>query len=842
MPSLDSLERASLPGLSSPADKESQDIVLEKKKLSLPKQEEGFSLDGEWDYLEEGEGKEKAGPDWSQAFKGQVPSSVHLALFKAGKIPDPTIGRNQIIARGHSYRVWWLKKEFSFQLEKGAAYILHFKGIADKCRIWLNGKEIGTHEGMFGGPDIDVTSELKEKNNLIVRLDPIPFEPGGYYHEENASWKKAVVINCVYGWHYSNLPSLGIWNSVSIEKVPSVKINDPFIFTEDAAKGKMKLAFKFSCLKEKGKGKLSFSIKPHNFSGKAYSYSAKISVADQEEKIFSFLLPDPQLWWPNDMGKQNLYELEASFAGEDGSVSSSKKLFGIRTLKMEPLPGGEKPDLYNWQITVNGKAGFIRGTGWCTMDALLDFTDARYDRFLSLAAQQHVQMLRAWGCGMPESDYFYQRCSELGIMVMQEWPTAWNSHAIQPYEVLKDTVVRNTIRLRDYPSLIMYGGGNESDHPFGEAIDMMLKASVELDGTRPFHRGEPWGGSQHDYGCYWGRQPLDHHLTSTAPFYGEFGLPSIPVQESFLKYMPKDSLKTLKLEDNPDFTYHTPVFGHVEDIPRLKQFASYFLPEHYTWRELIISTEVVQSLAVRRVLERARTRYPDCAGALYYKMNDNFPAVSWSCVDFYGAPKIAHYVFQDSFEPLHACLLFDKENYFGSALKAQVFLLDDKGELEKKGWSVRVQAFDGYLKLIKEEEMHGELKAGTPLYLGDFSLSSAETSSSPLFFVCTIIRNGQRLGRSFYFENCSAVQGSLFQLPPASLVLTQADGCGLNVRNNGSVPAVGVWLSVPNLAHSTTFSDNFLWLNPGEEEAVKLTGAAEGKCQAEALNCKPEIN
>ena len=63
---------------------------------------------------------------------------------------------------------------------------------------------------------------------------------------------------------------------------------------------------------------------------------------------------------------------------------------------------------------------------------------------------------------------------------MQEWPTAWNSHVTQPYEMLEETVRRNTLRIRNHPSLAMYGGGNESSEPFGPAIDMMGRLSIEL--------------------------------------------------------------------------------------------------------------------------------------------------------------------------------------------------------------------------------------------------------------------------------------------------------------------------------------------------------------------------
>ena len=119
---------------------------------------------------------------------------------------------------------------------------------------------------------------------------------------------------------------------------------------------------------------------------------------------------------------------------------------------------------------------------------------------------------------------------------MQEWPTAWDSHKTQPVNVLKETVVRNTLRLRNHPSLVMWGAGNESSNPFGEMIDFMGKVSIELDGTRPFHRGEAWGGSKHNYNCWWDGLHLNHNLNMTADFWGEFGIPSLPLKEHVLYY------------------------------------------------------------------------------------------------------------------------------------------------------------------------------------------------------------------------------------------------------------------------------------------------------------------
>ena len=63
---------------------------------------------------------------------------------------------------------------------------------------------------------------------------------------------------------------------------------------------------------------------------------------------------------------------------------------------MRPLIDGAKEDYYNWTFVINDKPMFIKGTGWCTMDALMDFSRNKYEHLLQIAQSQHIQMLRAW--------------------------------------------------------------------------------------------------------------------------------------------------------------------------------------------------------------------------------------------------------------------------------------------------------------------------------------------------------------------------------------------------------------------------------------------------------------
>lgn len=834
-----------------------------------------LSLNGTWQMAEGGEAKERLRSEWSDAIPAEVPGSVHAALVAAGKLPDPTFGRNQETAEKESYKTWWLKTAFvrpgfahapaksTTLAGVTAPFRLSFGGICDRCTIWLNGKKLGSHKGMFAEIAFDVTELVRDENSVIVKLDPIPSGPApeGSQSRGNRNWLTTVVFNNVYGWHYSKLPSLGIWLPVELRLEPTVRIVGPYVTTQDTS-GNADLIVE---LEGDGawSGKLSGRIEPKNFAGDAFEFSTPVSGKGSRTVRLQFQLPDAHLWWPNGMGEQDLYRMGLTFAPEPAAIQSkhgnagrrtagpgrvrtqpdvAEFTFGLRTIEMAPLPGGPRPEHYNWTFVINGKRQFVKGSGWCTLDPLMDFRRERYDRFLSIARDQHCQMIRAWGCGMPETEDFYDLCDEYGIMVMQEWQTAWNSHNIQPYKLLEETVIGNTLRIRHRASLVMYCAGNESTNPFGRTIDMMGRLSIELDGTRPFHRGEPHGGSNHGYPCYWGREHLDEALRMESIFWGEFGSACMPQPESVRRYLPqKEQAVWPKIDPKGGFAYHTPVFNARDGVDRLSQYARYFAPDDADLDQFCVASQLAQAIALRHPLERSRTNWPNSTGALYYKINDNFPAASWATADWYGAAKIGHYWVQDAFAPVHACVLFNRLNHQGSKLTAPVYFLDDHGELEGKTPTVLVRAFDAKVREIPsdlrgleswERRTDGDRESGGPMTVkrvGSFEIDYGVADTTPLFVVAEV-RVGRRLiDRTFYILNFEAEKGCLFTRPRTKLSLAvKRSGSGggtATVTNTGKLPAIAVEISRPGHLDTFIASDNCFWLDAGESATVKVSDA-----------------
>ena len=222
--------------------------------------------------------------EWGDGIPAQVPGSVHAALVQAGRLPDPTFGTNQKAARQESLKTWWFRRTFAWAAG-GDGERLTFGGVCNRCTVWLNDQELGSHEGMFGGPDFDVSNLLQDENVLVVRLDPAPYMEGpgplnDFFIGMNVGWVNTVVFNNVYGWHYSNLPSLGIWRSVEVRGAPTVSLGNPFVATPGARDGLVDLTLHLEGQHTGWSGTLHGTIAPETFDGDPFCFQREVH-ADQ---------------------------------------------------------------------------------------------------------------------------------------------------------------------------------------------------------------------------------------------------------------------------------------------------------------------------------------------------------------------------------------------------------------------------------------------------------------------------------------------------------------------------------------------------------------------------------
>ena len=841
--SMDQVDREEFAPRSSPLDSERVALALAAGGLALPEPPATIDLGGDWEMAAGLAADDRLGQPWPDAIQAPVPCSVHTALLEAGRIPDPYVGLNDEIAYPEGFRTWWLRK--TFPASDGAERV-QFHGVFDACDVWLNGRFLGSHRGMFGEFEFAVAAHLEASNELVVRLHPAPFrlsdaEPTPYFTGLNVGWLDTATFNNSYGWHYINLPTVGIWRPVTLEARAPVRLRHPFVATLDAQAGRILLQVRLEGPAQAWKGRLAGQIAPENFRGQSCHFEHAVACEGGARDVsLELQLPNPRLWWPADHGAPDLYRLTLGFeTRKPNGADRIETTFGLRTIEMRPLPDGPAPDAYNWTFVVNGREMFVKGANWCTKDALMRFDREGYARFFALARDAHVHLLRAWGSGMPETDDFFDLADRHGIMILQEWPTAWNSHAFQPLDILEETVRCTTLRIRNHPSLVMYGAGNESNQPEGEAIVMMGRHSVELDGTRPFHRAEPWGGSIHNYDVYWGRQPLDAWLSMEAPFIGEFGVASLPSLESTLRFLPAEERAVWPPRADGSLAHHMPVFNKKSGLSIHAQYVGDWVPNN-SLENFVLGIQMTQATGMRHVLELNRTRWPRSTGICYYKLNDNNPAASWSTVDWYGAPKIAYHVLRQAFAPLHACVLFPRLNVAGEPVDLPVFLLDDAFALCRRDWKVRVRAFGQSLAPMALAEFRGAASPWERVReLGALSLNADQTFNIPLLVVAEVLVGNRVADRTFYWLNYAQIQGCLFNLPPTQLA-TERNSGSLTVSNEGAVPAVGVHFATDGLSDRFSCADSYFWLDAGEQRTIAVSHTDE-RIQVQAWNASPVL-
>ena len=134
-----------------------------------------LSLDGTWKMTSSGKAADlAAGKGWDKAYDAAVPGSIYTALTDAGVIEDPYLSDNMKTANRYSEKNWYFLRTFTYE-GKGERVELAFDGLCNVADIYLNGQKISSHEGMFGGPYVDVTGVIKKgENTLMVHLYPTP--------------------------------------------------------------------------------------------------------------------------------------------------------------------------------------------------------------------------------------------------------------------------------------------------------------------------------------------------------------------------------------------------------------------------------------------------------------------------------------------------------------------------------------------------------------------------------------------------------------------------------------------------------------------------------------------
>lgn len=645
-----------------------------------------MDLGGAWQFHEAGATQWKA---------GHVPGCVQLDLIRLGELPDPFYRLNEVEAIKLEPKDWVYRRTFEVAATElqGAYAELVFEGLDTLADVYLNDELVGHVDNMFVAQRYEVTTQVRPgTNELEVRFSsPVnairdaqaksPLRLASSPESARPYLRKA---QYAYGWDWGpRLVQVGIWRPVYLELGSGPRLAHPYFRTEhlDARSARVRVS---ADVRLAGPSVPSSGLSVQvtvSIDGSAIARAA--ASVENTRGIWgtsvSLQVESPRLWWPNGMGPQPLYDVTIRLLGSEGQALDELGLrTGIRTVQVRQEDDVEGR---SFVFEINGTAIFAKGANWVPADSLLPrLTRQDYARYVQLARDANMNMLRVWGGGIYEDPAFYEACDEMGIMVWQDF-----MYACAQYPDELDWFQRQArheaesvvTALRNHPSIVLWCGNNENNWGFDEwwpktwapsqqpkflgnyvYREILPQVCSQLDPSRPYWVSSPYGGDtansmeegdRHSWGVWSGWQDYCGYLKDTGRFISEFGFQSMPSWRTVLAYTAPEDRSIF----SPVMLSHNKM---VEGMERLTRFMVGRLGFPHDLRSFVYLTQFNQAEAIKVGVEHWRLRKFMTSGTLYWQLNDCWPVASWSCLDYYKRKKGLYYYSQRFYNTLYPVL------------------------------------------------------------------------------------------------------------------------------------------------------------------------------------------
>lgn len=738
-------------------------------------------------------------------FPAHVPSTVQWALHRAGKCGHPYEHLNSKQYDWVDQKVWYYRRTLTLPPKQSEAYaFLCFDGIDYFARIWLNGTLLGRHEGMFGGPAIEIGKQARfgAANEIVVEVragnfgNKTGWKPRG---PEGSVIKPWVIAGGTGGEMFF---PLGLWRGARIELVPLGHLERPLLVTEEAGADEARLSLGVEVFA--GTHSLELHLHPWknaqlvDGSGgwqvgtpSKSRFALRVELAEKTsrrtalDRTFplqsragrnwvheSFTVAKPKLWWPNGMGQPHLYRVRLTLIREGRAEDALEFDYGIRTIQTRPTPGARTADRWaNWQFVVNGRPLFVKGMNWMPADILLDLPRERYEWLLGAARAAGIQLLRIWGGGLLETEEFYETCNRLGLLVWQDFPIGNRDTPDWPQDVWEAQVMQTIFRLRNHPSLALWCGGNEfNPYSLGNAatIGIWERCLADFDPTRPVRRTSPDAGSLHMYPdmdpTWYGR------LYQLVPFIAETGMHSIPDASSLREVVaPSELDKPLAGMLDKDFpTRHPELMHHFVEfqasrVPRMLSRASHIADVSAPSLETLAEcTQMGAGEFYQIVSDQVQANYPVTAGLMPWVFKRPWPVIAIMLVDGFGQPTAPYYFLKRTYEPTHVLVKLPHLLWAKGEPVPIPLHVTHAPAAACKDLTASVEIFDATFASHWRRTKPLSLAPGPSVASLDFgSFTLPDNFEDTFFFIVAELSDshGQLLSRSVYWPRCLSRMG-----------------------------------------------------------------------------------
>ena len=814
-------------------------------------QSQTYVLDKGWEFSQAGSN------EWMSA---RVPGTVHQDLLDHGRLPDPFYGMNEQKVQWVEKEDWLYRTVFTVtadQLKSDAAW-LTFEGLDTYADVYLNGSLLLKADNMFVGHKLAVKDVLREgENRLMIRFrSPVEetapqWDTDGFnYPADNDHSEKRMSVYTrkapySYGWDWGiRLATSGIWRPVKLTFCNGAVIDDFFVCQQEVTEQVAKVDNQLEINNVTSTSKEAQVKVVYAYGEQADTLTRTVVLQPGKNSLsMPAWIEKPHLWMPNGWGDPALYTFTATVSVDGKEVASREEAIGLRSIRVVMEDDKDGKSFY---FEVNGKPMFAKGSNYIPGDALLpNMTGERYARLFEDIRAANMNMVRVWGGGIYEDDRFYEEADRNGILVWQDFIFACTTYPHDPtfLKRVSEEAVYNMRRLRNHASLAMWCGNNEIyegmrywgwkdkyspvvwkemtegyDVLFRQLLPKLVEAN---DPGRFYMHGSPyeanWGrpeswkiADSHNWGTWYGQKPFESLDTEIPRFMSEYGFQAFP------------EMKTIRMFASPeDYELESPVMNahqkaSIGNFLIKKTMALYYkVPEKF--EDLIYAGLILQGQGMRHGIEAHRRHRPYCMGSLPWQLNDSWPVVSWSSIDYYGNWKAMHYQIRRAFAPVLVDAIKEGNNL-------SYYIMSDRLTDEELTLNLELMDFNG--KVYRKQKVDGLLPANTSklFYQEPVEQALAGRDSATTFMHMVVkSKKGEVLSDEIYYF--AHPKDQLLPKTPLLWQVKQKKGyCEVTVKADKL--ARDIFIEVP--VQGVRFSDNFFDLLPGQKKKVIIT-SPDGK-------------
>ena len=701
----------------------------------------------------------------------QIPGTVLSGLLAAGKIKDPFYRTNEDATRALFWKDYVFTQTFDVDEELLAQQhiVLVCEGLDTLAEISINGTFLAKTDNMHRTWKFQAKKLLhpgKNEIQIVFRsvlrfIEDYPYEahkkinyiPCGSM-KGNQLLRKA---HSMFGWDWGpQTIDAGIFRDIYLQGYSHARIEDIRIHQQHAKNVSVQTSITLS---ESVPGqKLCVELSEDGADKPLQTKLCKTN-ADGVAAV-DFVIENPKLWWPNDYGDQPLYIVRTTLLDEDGtSLESITRRIGLRTLTISQ----EKDEWGNeFAFCVNGVKIFTRGGNYIPDDCLYTrITEKKLDYILESCRRAHFNCVRVWGGGYYPSDAFYDLCDEKGLIVWQDLMYACNVYDVTDAfaENCRQETYDNVRRLRHHASLGLWCGNNEIesawDHwgdfqketPYLRADyirlfeEVLPKAVQEADGETFYWHSSPSSGGcfdnpddanrgdTHYWDVWHGQKPFTDYRKYFFRFCSEFGFQSFPCAKT---------VNSFTLEDDRN------IFSRVMESHQKNDAANgkmlYYLSENLRYPKdlthLLYASQVLQGMAIKYGVDHWRRNRGRCMGTLYWQINDDWPAPSWSSIDYFGRWKALHYMAQKFYAP-HAVSMTLEDH------RCHVYFSNESFETTEYSLTLSIRDLSG--NVLETYETKGNSPAFSAIETAVVDICSWEDQKDDVFLEAVIHTKDQKV-------------------------------------------------------------------------------------------------